>query len=129
MRWLRPFSRTITDHPASVSTSATVAPPGPEPTITASQSRSAIGSHRRLLPLRHLDVGVATRLDVAGEIDRLPHEAVTVPAVDRIAVQRLARVRVEQRLERGIGIEAAVLLLAVDRGEVGAERRQPVVVA
>ncbi len=37
-RWLRPFSSTMTDQPASVSTSATVAPPGPEPMMRASQS-------------------------------------------------------------------------------------------
>src|SRR3954465_8630540 len=108
MRWLRPFSRTITDHPAPVSTSATAEPPGPEPTITASQSRSGIGSHRRLLPLGHLDVGVAARLDVAGEVDRLPRKPVAVAAVHGVAVQRLARVAVEQGLERRVGVEAPV---------------------
>ena len=35
-RWLRPFSKITTDHPAAVSTSAAVEPPGPEPTMTAS---------------------------------------------------------------------------------------------
>ena len=40
MRWLRPFSSITTDQPAAVSTSATVDPPGPEPTMTASQSQS-----------------------------------------------------------------------------------------
>src|SRR4051794_6000027 len=123
-RWLRPFSSTITDHPAAVSTSATVDPPGPDPTITASQSRSAMRTHPRLLPLRHLDVRVAARLDVAGEVDRLPCRAVAVAAVDGIAVERLARVRVEEVLEVGVGVEPPVLLLAVRVGEVRAQRRE-----
>ena len=42
-RWLRPFSRTMTDQPASASTCAAVAPPGPLPTITASQSTPSTG--------------------------------------------------------------------------------------
>src|SRR4051812_14981769 len=83
-RWFRPFSSMITDHPAAVSTSATVAPAGPVPTITASQSRSAT--------VRHLVVGPPAGLDVTGEPDGGPSLAVPVAAVDRVPVQRLAGV-------------------------------------
>src|SRR6266508_151097 len=154
IKWLRPFSSTITDHPAAVSTSATVAPPGPEPTITASQSRSptaalvptrSVGSLRRyrwhiahrtrgggwdrgLLALGDLGVGVAAGLDVADPVDGLPAGEVPVAAVDGVAVHALARVLVEEPLEPGHAVEPGVLLVRPDGGEVGAERGQAVAV-
>ena len=84
-RWLRPFSRMITDQPAAVSTSATVAPPGPEPTMMASQSRHRGAASRREQRLR--------------EVDALPAGAALVAAVGGIAVGGLA----------GVGVEHAVV--------------------
>src|SRR5215210_5011322 len=112
-RWFAPFSRTITDHPAAVSTSAAVAPPGPLPTITASQSRSVTPGH--------FLVGVTARLHVTREPDRPPAGEVAVAAVLGCAVRALARVLVQQLLERRRGIEPGVLLLGRQLGEVRAE--------
>src|SRR4051794_3898550 len=119
-RWLRPFSSTITDQPASASTCAAVAPPGPEPITTTSASRSGTTAD--------LGVGVAARLHVAVEPDRPPTRNVAVAAVLGCAVARLTRVLVEQVLERRIGVEATVLLVAVLAGEVAAQRGEPVAV-
>src|SRR5579862_1332165 len=83
IRWLRPRSRISTDQPAAVSTSATVDPPGPDPTMMASKSRAAmlmiLSSPDRprapyhLRPARSrlgdLGVGEAPRLHVALETD------------------------------------------------------------
>ena len=96
-RWLRPFSSTITDQPAAVSMSATVAPAGPG----ADDHRVAvvIGHSARLTgwsPRRRSSPG----LHVAGEADGRPAGAVAVAAVDRIAVERLARVGEQQVAER-----------------------------
>src|SRR5262245_33313084 len=122
MRWLRPFSSTITSQPAAVRTSATVEPPGPDPTMTASQSRSAID--RRLAALLDLGVGVAAGLDVADEVDGLPSRAVAVAAVHGVAVHAFAGVDVQQVLEPiGRGREATVLRLGFDVREVGADGR------
>jgi len=59
---LLPFSSTITDQPAPVSTSAAVAPAGPDPMITASQSRVESCTAADFF------VGVAARLTVTGEL-------------------------------------------------------------
>src|SRR3954469_25463537 len=126
MRWLRPFSSTITDHPAPVSTSATVDPPGPEPTMTASQSSSAATGDLRLVAAGHLVVGVAARLDVTDPPDRVPSREVAVAAVHRIAVHAFAGVLVEQSFEARIAVEQSVLLLRSDGREVTAERRETV---
>src|SRR5688572_18924230 len=104
MRWLRPFSRTTTDHPAAVRTSATVDPPGPLPTTTASVSRSATA--------HHLVVGPAPGLHVADEGDGRPPGRGPVAAVDGIAVGPLAGVLVQLPLELGVRRQASVLLLA-----------------
>src|SRR3981189_79520 len=106
-RWLPPFSRTITDHPAAVSTSAAVAPPGPLPTMTASQSYS--------LTTADFLVGVAPGLHVAREPDRSPARAVAVAAVLGRAVRALARMRVQQLLELGGVVETGVLFLGWER--------------
>src|SRR5262245_46160720 len=119
-RWLRPFSSTITDQPAAASTCAAVAPPGPEPTTTTSASRS--GTAGDLL------VRIAARLHVAVERDRPPSREVTVGAVLRRAVAPLARVLVQQELEDRVGVEPAVLLVAVLLREVDAERGESVAI-
>ena len=113
----------ITDQPASVSTSAAVAPAGPVPMTTASQSR--VGS----VTAAHLFVGVAAGLHVAGELDRDPARAVGVAAVLGRAVRAFARVR-RRRAARNsrVGVQATVLLVAVDVEEVGAERGDAVAV-
>src|SRR5436305_481593 len=98
MRWFRPFSSTITDHPAAVSTSATVDPPGPEPMMTASQSRSVTRDHG-LLALADFDVGVPAGLDVADPADHRPARFVAVAAVHGVAVHAFACVLVQQLLE------------------------------
>src|SRR5437762_584324 len=120
----------ITDHPAAVRTSATVEPPGPEPMMTASQSRSATLAPPDLGVLAALDLllGVAARLDVAEPADHLPPDFVAVAAIDRIAVHPFARVLVEQPQERRDRRKATVLLGVVDIGEVGAERGDAVAV-
>src|SRR3954454_6435820 len=105
----------ITAPPAAVSTSATVAPAGPVPTITASQSRSAT--------VRHLLVGPPAGLDVTGETDGGPSLAAPVAAVDRVPVQRLAGVLEHLVAERLVArVEPALLLGRRHRGEVVAER-------
>src|SRR6266536_431644 len=119
-RWLRPFSSTITDQPAAVSTSAAVAPPGPLPTTTASQSRSVTTAD--------LLVRVAAWLHVTREPDRLPAGEAAVAAVLGRAVRALTRVPVQQLLELGSGVEPLVLLLCGECGEAGAERGDAVAV-
>src|SRR4051812_35432440 len=121
MRWLRPFSSTTTSHPASVRMSATLDPPGPLPTTTASQSR--------LLTRAHLDVGPAAGLHVAVELDGAPSREVAVAAVDGVAVHALARVDVEKPLEGRIGGESSVLLLGRHLTEVRAEGDERVAVS
>src|SRR6188472_4292821 len=98
----------ITDQPAPVSTSAAVAPAGPVPTITASQSGTPA----------HLVVGVAARLTVTGELDGAPPCEVAIAAVLGRPVRALARVRVEQGAQLALCAQPAVLLVAVDLGEV-----------
>src|SRR5262249_35726606 len=113
-RWLRPFSSTITDQPAAVRTSAAVAPPGPLPMTTASQSRSVTAGD--------LFIGVPARLHVAPEADPVPPPLVTVAAVLGCPVRAFARVPVQQLLELGHGVEARVLLVRREPDEVGSER-------
>src|SRR5688572_5111231 len=67
-------------------------------------------------------VGVPARLDVAGELDRLPTEGVAVAAVLGGGVRALAGVLVEERFELGGGVESAVLIGRRQRDEVVAER-------
>src|SRR4051794_40405811 len=110
----------MTDQPAAASTCAAVAPPGPEPITTASASRSGTTADLR--------VRVAAGLHVAAELDRLPARAVAVAAVLGRAVAPLAGVPVEDVLERGVGVEAAVLLVGVLVGEVVAQRGDAVAV-
>src|SRR5689334_11376115 len=102
----------ITDQPAPVRTSAAVAPAGPVPTMTASQSGTAA----------HLVVGVAARLTVAGELDGIPSREGGVAAVFGRPVRAFAGVRVEERAELALRAESPILLGGVDLGEVGAER-------
>src|SRR6478752_7695655 len=111
----------ITDHPAAVSTSATVAPPGPVPTITASQSRS--------VTVCHLVVGPAAWLGVAGEADGCPSLAVPVAAVDRVAVDRLAGVLEHLVPERRVAlVESSLLLVGWGGHEVVAQRSETVAI-
>src|SRR5450432_2170915 len=105
----------ITDQPASVSTSAAVAPAGPVPMTTASQSWA--GS----VTAAHLFVGPAAGLHVSGEFDRDPTRTIGVAAVLGRAVRAFARVRVEELAKLGVGAQPAVLLVAVDVEEVGTE--------
>ena len=72
--------------PAAVSTSAAVAPPGPEPMTITSQS-FIVGRPRR-------------REQGLGEVDALPAGAVAVAAVGGIAVGGLARVHVDDPVVR-----------------------------
>ena len=84
-KWLGPFSKTTTCHPACASSIAAKDPPAPLPITTA----LPMASHRaeepehvghdpgvvdRIVPVGtlHLVAGVAARLDVAGEADVLP---------------------------------------------------------
>src|SRR5580704_19422717 len=130
-RWLRPFSMITTAQPARVSTSATVAPPGPEPMMMASASPltgRAPPAHGRSR-LRHLGVGVAPRLHVALHIDVRPPDAVAVAAVLGRAVHPFAAVLPQQLPEGVVVAQAAPLLLAVGLGEVGTQRGQPFAVA
>src|SRR6266508_3481794 len=110
-RWLRPFSSMITDQPAAVSTSAAVAPAGPDPTMTASQSESGTP--------RDLFVRVTAGLHVTRELDRLPPGEVAVPPVLGRAVRALARVLVEELFELRLRVESRVLLLGRELREVG----------
>src|SRR5271154_1435973 len=110
-----------TDQPALVSTSAAVAPAGPVPTITASQSRGS-GTPADLV------VGVAARLHVAFPANRTPAREIAVAAVLGRAVRAFARVAVEQIVQLRLFVQAAILLVAVDRAEVGAQRGDAVTI-
>src|SRR5439155_14829899 len=68
-----------------------------------------------------LGVGVTAGLDVAGEADGAPAAEVAVAAVLRRGVRAVARVLVQQRLERRRRVEARVLLLAGQRREIRPE--------
>ena len=105
----------ITDQPALVSTSAAVAPAGPVPITTASQSRDS-GTPA------HLVVGVPTRLHVAVRADDAPARELGIAAVLGRAVRAFARVVVQHRAEFVPRAQPPVLFVGVDRAEVGAER-------
>src|SRR4051812_35545352 len=105
----------MTDQPAPVSTSAAVAPAGPLPITTASQSRGSVTP-------AHLVVGVAARLHVAFPTNRLPAREIVIAAVLRRTVRTFARVLVQHCSQVGLRVQATVLFERVDRGEVGAER-------
>src|SRR5438552_3854 len=111
----------MTDQPALVSTSAAVAPAGPVPTTTASQSRGS-GTPA------HLVVGVAARLHVAFETDGAPTRAVAIAAVLGRAVRALARMDVQHTAKLALRVQAPILLVAVDLAEVGTERDDAVAV-
>jgi hypothetical protein len=82
----------------------------------------------RLVPTHDFGVGVAARLDIARELDRLPPASIAVAAVLRRAVRAFARVLVQQLPELRVGIEPAFLLGPVDSREVRAQRRDPVAI-
>src|SRR5690348_6308686 len=112
-------------HPAAVITSANDEPPGPDPTMTTRASSVALTPaspprptpepararrrNRRLPRARtggwswfgDLGVGPPAWHHVAGEVDEDPPRAAAVAAVHGVAVHGLARVLVQQRLERG----------------------------
>ena len=67
-------------------------------------------------------VGPSPGLDVAGEPDVRPSDAVPVAPVLRRAVHALAGVPVDELGEVRVGVEPAVLFLALAVGEVGSER-------
>src|SRR4051812_30766146 len=106
----------ITDQPAPVRTSAAVAPAGPVPMMTASQSGVDSGTPADFV------VRVTTRLGVAGKLDRLPAREITVAAVLGRPVGPFARVLVHDVAQLACRVEAAVLLRSVDIGEVVAEQ-------
>src|SRR5258708_17740375 len=112
----------ITDQPAPVSTSAAVAPAGPVPTMTASQSGTGSGTTADFL------VGVTARLGVAGKLDRVPAAEVAITAVLGRTVCTFARVLVQELTQLVVRGEPAVLLAAVDGGEVGTERGDPLAI-
>src|ERR1700710_527034 len=97
-RWLRPFSRTHTERPASVSTSAAVAPPGPDPMTTTSNSGT-----------RDLRVRPSAGLHVARVSDHAPPRELVVAAVLGCAVRRLARVLEEQVLQFRVRVKIEVV--------------------
>src|SRR4051812_47448577 len=105
----------MTDQPAPVSTSAAVAPAGPLPITTASQSRGSVTP-------AHLVVGVAAGLHVAFPADRLPAREIRIAAVLRRTVRTFACVLVQHRSQFRLRVQATVLFERVERGEVGAER-------
>src|SRR5439155_5748297 len=92
-----------TDFPASVRTSAAVAPPGPDPITTTSNSGTG-----------HLGVAPAPRLHVAGVADGAPARELAVAAVLRRAVARFARVLEQQLPQHGLRVEVEVV---VQRGD------------
>src|SRR3954453_8072268 len=87
-----------TDRPASVSTSAAVAPPGPEPITTTSNSGTG-----------DLRVAPTARLHVAGVSDHAPAGEIAVASVLRRAVRRFARVLEQEVLQLGLPIESKVV--------------------
>src|SRR5262245_31464193 len=106
-----------TDVPSSVSTSAEVAPPGPEPTTTTSKSGTG-----------HLVVAPAPRLHVARIADRAPTDEVSVPSVLGCAVARLTGVLEHERAELALFVECRTLRAFVADEEVVAERGDAVAV-
>src|SRR5579875_2675021 len=111
-KWLGPFSKTTTCHPASASSMAAMDPPAPLPITTAVRNAASshraeelqhVGHHRRpvhrVRPVAalHLLGGVAARLDVAGEADVPPAGQAAVAAVLRDRVQALDGVLEQQR--------------------------------
>src|ERR1700733_12295841 len=119
MRRFRPRSKTTTERPAAVRTSAAVDPPGPEPTMMTSKS---------LVTLADLRIGVAPRLHVTGEVDVLPPDLALVAAVLGRPVHALAGVGVEHGGEDLVGPEALILFDGRHRGEVGPQCLQPVAI-
>src|SRR5438309_2118153 len=106
----------MTDQPAPVSTSAAVAPAGPVPTTTASQSRGS-GTPG------HLVVGVAARLHVTFETDGAPTRAVAIAAVLGHAERRSAGMRIERWYEPiGRGGDHAVFVIGQKARHYGRER-------
>src|SRR4029077_18945397 len=99
-----------TDFPAALSTSAAVAPPGSEPTMTT--SKSGIGN---------LFIGVAARLHVAGKSDRDQTGELTVAAVLGRPVARFARMLEQQLLQLPNRAERRVLIVTRQVEEVAAE--------
>src|SRR5579859_2124625 len=114
-----------TDQPARVRTSATVAPPGPDPMMIASASPLTGCASRP----RHLGVAIAPWLHVALYADVRPPDAVAVAAVLGRAVHALAAVLPQQLTEFVVGQQPAPLFLAVRVDEVGAECGQALAVA
>src|SRR4029078_1446685 len=112
----------ITDHPALVSTSAAVAPAGPVPMMTASQSGVESGTPADFV------VRVTARLGVAGALDRTPARGFWVAAILGWAVGAFARVLVHNVAQLAFGGEPAVLLHAVDIGEAAAEPAYPLAI-
>src|SRR3954453_22305823 len=106
----------ITAQPAPVSTSAAVAPAGPVPMMTASQSRV------ESVTTADLVVGVAARLGVARELARVPACERAVAAVLGRAVRAFARMFVQDATQLALRVEPAVLFATVEIGEVVAER-------
>src|SRR5258706_6854166 len=97
----------ITDQPALVSTSAAVAPAGPVPTTTASQSRGSGTA-------AHFVVGVAARLHVALPSDGMPARKIAIAAVFGCAVRAFTRVDVQHASQLALREQATILLVAVD---------------
>src|SRR4051812_35848072 len=86
-----------TERPASVSTSAAVAPPGPGPITTTANSGTG-----------DLRVGPPARLHVARVSDHAPPGELPVAAVLRRAVRRFARVLEQELLQLRLPIEIEV---------------------
>src|SRR5437899_12782715 len=97
----------ITDQPALVSTSAAVAPAGPVPMMTASQSCGSVTS-------ADLVVGVAARLYVAVPTNDLPTGEITIAAVLGRAVRAFARVRVQRVAQLSHAAQSSVFVVAVE---------------
>src|SRR6516162_2291540 len=102
VKWLGPFSKTVTCQPAEASTIAANDPPAPLPitiaVVMALQGAEELddvgddpGGADRVVAVGpfHLVGGVAARLDVAGEADLLPAGQVSVAAVFGAGVQAL----------------------------------------
>src|SRR4051794_36864883 len=98
----------MTDQPALVSTSAAVAPAGPVPMPTASQSRPSV------TPAPLVAV-VAARLHVPFPADRLPAREIAVAAVLGCPVRAFARVLVQHGPELGLRAQATFLFGFLDR--------------
>src|SRR5580700_11251238 len=116
-KWLGPFSKTTTCHPAWASSIAAKEPPAPLPITTAlrmvltsrpwclhrAQEPEYVGHDPgvvdRIVSVGTLDLvaGVAARLAVAGEADVLPADQAPVAAILGSGVQALDRVLEQQR--------------------------------